>query len=33
MIWEMTLSIWSSWISIWDILSLKSTIPYREVPD
>ena len=22
MIWEMTVSIWSSWISIWDILSL-----------
>ena len=21
MIWEMTVSIWTSWISIWDILS------------
>jgi len=24
MIWEMTVSIWSSWISMWDILSLCS---------
>jgi hypothetical protein len=28
MIWEMTVSIWSSWISIWDILSPWFTCPY-----
>jgi len=27
MIWEMTASIWSSWISIWDVLSPWVTHP------